>query len=139
MQEYNETSENEHYLTVNIKELDSLNKKLAKLLLRKEELTENIIGAFGHCHEGQRQYEYDVWKVEIKTPCIYSLNKNRYESGEISIPHEFNPIKQSISYSVDKKLCDKYLESAPVDIRDLLIEIIDKKPGKASVTLKERV
>ena len=139
MQEYNETSENEHYLTVNIKELNSLNKKLSKLLLRKEELTESIIGAFGHEHEGQRQYEYDVWKVEIKTPCIYSLNKILYESGQISIPQEFNPIKQSVSYSVDKKMCDKYWEKAPVDIRSLLYKVIEKKPGKASVTLKERV
>jgi hypothetical protein len=135
MQEYSETSENEHYLTVNIKELDRINKKLAKLLLRKEELTENIIGAFGHEHEGQRQYEYDVWKVEIKTPCIYSLNKKRYESGNVSIPDEFNPIKQSISYSIDKKLCDKYWEDAPVDIRSLLFKVIEKKPGKKSVKI----
>lgn len=139
MQEYSETSENEHYLTVNIKELNSINKKLAKLLLRKEELTENIIGAFGHEHEGQRQYEYDVWKVEIKTPCVYSLNKKRYESGDVIIPQEFNPIKQSVSYSVDKKLCDKYWENAPVDIKSLLYEVIEKKPGKATVTLKARV
>jgi hypothetical protein len=28
---------------------------------------------------------------------------------------------------------------APEDVRDSLIELIDKKPGKASVTIKERV
>lgn len=121
-----------------IRELEKVNKQLAKLTLRKEELTDMIITAMGHQHEGQRSYEYDTWKVEIKTPFVYSLNKKLYESGNVTLPDNFNPIKESISYSIDKKLCDKYLESAPKKVRDVLVELIDKKPGKASVTIKER-
>jgi hypothetical protein len=122
-----------------VKELDSINKKIARLIVRKEELTDVIIGALEHEHEGQKSYEYDMWKLEVKTPFIYCLNKRAYESEDFKIPQEFNPIKESISYTVDKRLCDKYLNEAPDEVRSLLIEVIDKKPGKASVTIRERV
>jgi hypothetical protein len=128
----------EHGLAESIKELEKVNKQLARLSLRKEELTDSIVTAMGHQHEGQRSYEYDVWKVEIKTPFVYSLNKKLYESGSVKLPANFNPIKESVSYSVDKVLCDKYLVDAPKKIRDALVELIDKKPGKASVNIRER-
>lgn len=133
-----QTMEREMDLSDNIKELEKVNKQLARLSLRKEELTASIITAMGHQHEGQRSYEYEVWKVEIKTPFVYSLNKKLYESGSVKLPDCFNPIKESVSYSIDKALCDKYLVDAPKKVRDALIELIDKKPGKASVTIKER-
>jgi hypothetical protein len=134
----NNAIEREMGLTDSIKELEKVNKQLARLSLRKEELTNSIVTALGHQHEGQRSYQHEVWKVEIKTPFVYSLNKKLYESGNIKLPADFNPIKESVSYSVDKALCDKYLVDAPKKVRDALIELIDKKPGKASVTIKER-
>lgn len=121
-----------------IKELEKVNKQLAKLTLRKEELTNMIISAMSHDHEGQRSYEYDVWKVEIKTPITYCLNKRLYESRSITLPDNYNPIKESVSYSIDKGLCDKYMLDAPKKVKDALAELIDKKPGKASITIKER-
>lgn len=139
MQEYDDTLERQQYLEESIKELECVNKKLAKLLVRKEELTEQVIGAIGHEHEGQRSYDYNIWKIEVKTPFVYSLNKKRYESGEIKLPPQFNPVKESVSYSIDKRLCDQYMLEAPKKVRDALAELIDKKPGKASVTIKERV
>jgi hypothetical protein len=136
---YFDTSREQEFVFVDsVKELDCVNKKIAKLLVRKEELTDIIIGALEHDHEGQKSYEYGVWKIEVKTPFVYSLNKRKYESGEFDLPQEFNPIKQSISYTVDKRLCDQFVMTAPDGVRDLLIELIDKKPGKASVTIKER-
>lgn len=125
-------------LAVHIKELEKVNKQLAKLTLRKEELTDMIISGMSHNHEGQRTYEYDTWKIEIKTPITYALNKKLYESGSITLPDNFNPIKESVSYSIDKGLCDKYMLSAPKKVQQALAELIDKKPGKASVTIKER-
>lgn len=121
-----------------IKELDSVNKQLSILTVRKEELTKEIIVSLSHEHEGQKTYEYDTWKIEVKTPCVYSLNKKKYESGEIKLPDNFNPIKQSVSYSIDKRLCDQYMQDAPKKVRNVLVALIDKKPGKASVCLKER-
>ena len=138
MQELNVT-EQEECLSTAISELNKVNKQLAKLTLQKEELTKLIIGALQHEHEGQKTYEYSTWKVEIKTPCVYSLNKKLYESGSIKLPEGFNPVKQSVSYSIDKRLCEKYLQEAPKKVRDALVELIDKKPGKAAVCIKERI
>lgn len=125
-------------LAEHIKELEKVNKQLARLTLRKEQLTGMIVSGMSHYHEGQRTYEYDEWKVEIKTPFTYCLNKKLYESGSVKLPENFNPIKESISYSIDKGLCDKYISTAPKKIREVLTQLIDKKPGKASVVIKER-
>lgn len=132
-------NDNEHFLMSSIQALESVNKKLSKLLLQKEDLTENIISALAHKKEGQSTYDFHTWKIEVKTPCIYSLNKKLYEEVEKQIPKKFNPVKKSISYTIDKKKFDEYLCHAPDDISDLLIDLVDKKPAKASVNIKERV
>lgn len=133
------TNEQERCFSESINELQKVNKQLAKLLVRKEELTDQIIGSLEHDHEGQKSYEYGVWKIEVKTPFVYSLNKKLYESGSVKLPEEFNPVKESVSYSIDKRLCDKYMQDAPKKVRDALAELIDKKAGKAGITIKERV
>lgn len=137
MQEFNmiEFTKN---LPIYIEDLEKVNKQLAKLILRKEQITDLIIKAMSHNHEGQRTYEYESWKVEIKTPFTYCLNKKLYESGSIKLPANFNPITELVSYSIDKGLCDKYMISAPKKVQEALAELINKKPGKASVVIKER-
>lgn len=139
MYDINHTLEQEHCLSESLVALQNINKRLAKLTKLKEELTFQIINALQHQHEGQKTYEHDVWKIEVKTPCVYSLDKKRYESGEFTLPAEYNPIKESKSYSIDKRLCEKYLTEAPDHVAEALIALIDKKPGKPSVSLKERV
>lgn len=129
----------ERMLSDAIKELEKVNKQLAKLTVRKEELVDTVIGCLEHDHEGQKSYDYGVWKIEVKTPSVYSLNKKLYESGSINLPSEFNPIRASVSYAIDKRLCDSYLQNAPKNVRDSLIELIEKKPGKPGVTIKARV
>ncbi len=139
MQDIDHTSEQERFFSESISALQKVNKQIAKLNLRKEELTQDIISALEHNHEGQKSYEYGAWKIEVKTPFVYALNKKLYESGEINLPDNFNPVKESVSYTIDKRLCDKYMNDAPTEVRDALIELIDKKPGKANVCIKERV
>ncbi len=139
MQDFDHTNEQENCFVDSVKELESVNKRIAKLLVRKEELTDVIIGSLSHDHEGQRSYEYGVWKIEVKTPFIYALNKKLYESGSVNLPDNFNPIKQSLSYSIDKRLCDQYMMDAPESVRDALVELIEKRPGKAAVTIRERM
>lgn len=129
----------ERCLSEGIKELQDINLSIEKLLQRKEELTCEIIGSLGHEHEGQKTYEYGSLKIEVKTPFVYSLNKKKYQAREIIIPEEFNPIKEYVAYSVDKRLCDKYMIDAPEEVKNALVELIDKKPGKAAVTLKENL
>lgn len=139
MQEYDHTNEQERFFVECVKGLEKVNKQLAQLTLRKEELTNQIIGVLEHEHEGQKTYEYGVWKLEIKTPFVYSLNKKLYESGAVTLPEGFNPVKQSVAYSIDKRLCEQFMRDAPKEVRDTLAQLIDKKPGKASVSVKERI
>lgn len=139
MQEYNQKNEQERYFSDSVTELQAVNRKLSKLILKKEQLTSQIISSLEHNHEGQKTYEYGTWKIEVKTPFVYSLNKKKYEDECSKIPDNYNPIKESISYSIDKKLCDQYLLDAPSYVKDILVELIDKKPGKSAVIIKERV
>ena len=132
-------NEQEHCFSDSVTEFQEVNKQLATLLARKEKLTEQIIGSLEHDHEGQKSYEYGVWKIEVKTPFVYSLNKKLYESRDIRLPDDFNPIKESRSYSIDKRLCEIYMRDAPRDVRDVLCELIDKRPGKANVVVKENI
>lgn len=128
----------EHYLKVSAQELEKINKQISKLIVRKEELTDIIIGALEHNHNGQKTYEYGQYKIEVKTPTIYCLDKKRYESGDITLPKNFNPIKESKSYTIDKKLCDLYMQQAPSDVRESLALLIDEKPGKKNVIVSRR-
>jgi len=139
MVDFDNTNEQEECFVDSIKELQKVNKQLAKLNLKKEELTQKIIDTLDHEHEGQKTYQYGEWKIEVKTPFVYSLNKKLYESGDVKLPDTYNPIKSSVSYSVDKRLCDQFMLNAPKKVRDALVELIDKKPGKASISVKERV
>ena len=139
MQEINHTNLQERCLSESIELLQKTNKRLAKLNVHKEELVKTIIGALQHMHEGVKTYEYSEWKIEVKTPCVYSLDKKLYESGDIKLPNKFNPVKKSISYNVDRRLVEKYMQEAPPEVRDALIELIEKRPGKAGITIKERV
>lgn len=139
MRQLLDINDQENYLQHHLMDLDKVNKKIAQLMLKKEQLTEKVITVLGHKHEGQKTYEYNIWRIEVKTPCVYSLNKKMYESGNFNIPEEYNPIRKSISYSIDKKLCDKYINDAPKNVRNALTKLIEKKPGKSGIVLKERL
>ena len=138
-QESTDNNEQEAFFLERVEELEVVNKQIARLLVMKESLTQEIIEALDHDHEGQKTYTYGEWKIEVKTPFVFSLDKKKYESGEFKLPRDYNPIKESVSYSIDKRLCEKMMQEAPKAVRETLAELIDKKPGKASVNIKERV
>lgn len=125
-------------LDISIKRLVAVNKSISKLTVEKEELTASIINSMNHEHEGQRSYEYGIYKIECKTPMVYSLDTARYKSGDVVLHDGFNPIKQSVTYSVDKIKCDEYMANAPADAKAAICELISKKPGKSAVTIKAR-
>ncbi len=134
-----DSSEMQCHLETCIKILQDTNKTMAELNLIKEKTTREIIAALNHNKDGQKTYEFQQWKIEVKTPYVYSLDKKKYEDCEINIPFEYNPVKESIAYTIDKKLCEKYLNEAPEEVREALFELIEVKPGKPSVLIKERV
>ncbi len=132
-------NEQEYFFFESVNELQRITKEIERLGLLKDMLTRDIISCLSHEHGGQKTYEYAGGKMEVKAPCVYSLDKKKYESGEFVLPDNFNPVKESVSYSIDKRLCEKYMQEAPQEVRDILIELIEKKPGKASISFKEQV
>lgn len=131
----NNLEERQYTLEQSVKQLESVNKKIAKLTIEKESLTKEIIAALGHEKEGQKSYDIGVYKVTAKTPNIYALDKSAYVSGDIYLPSEFDPIKKSETFTVDKKLFDQYYNSAPKNIRESLVNLVTVKPGKASISV----
>lgn len=140
MQQQIEANVREETLECAIKRLEVVNKKLAKLLVEKEELTASIITALGHEHEGEKTYEHGATSIKIRTPFIYSLNTKMYRSGEVFLEDAFNPIEESVSFKVNREKAEEYMQTAPGSARDALLKLITKKPGKQSVliTTKER-
>ena len=137
MRQQIEVNDRVEMLDSSIVQLNKVNKKLAQLLAEKEALTECIIGSIGHEHEGEASYRVGLYKVVCKTPMVYSLDKKKYESNEVYLPEEFNPIEPKVSYSINKRLCEDYLAIAPGSVREALLELIVKKPGKASVNISD--
>jgi hypothetical protein len=135
MQQQVELHEQEMYLDDQINNLEAVNKKIAKLLVEKEELTASIISLIGHAHEGERTYEHGEWQIKARTPFIYSLNTKMYRSGEVFLDDFFNPIEESISYKVNREKAEEYMQTAPSSARDALLKLITKKEGKKSVVL----
>jgi hypothetical protein len=128
--------ERQYVLEDSIVRLQKVNDKIATLLLEQEDLTKAIIAALGHEHAGERTYEHQKWKITCRTPNTYSLDTKVYKSGDIYLPSEFDPIKTSTTFTVDKKMFDHYIAIAPVNVRTLLNELVTIKPGKQSVIIK---
>ena len=139
MQDRDHTNEQERCFSESIAELQKVNKQLAKLLVRKEELTDNIIGALEHEHEGQKTYEYGVWKIEVKTGVTFSLDKDAYESIASKIPAGLDPVKKRIAYDISKSIINEIEKRGNSKELNILSKFIVKKPSKPSVSIKERI
>lgn len=139
MRQQIEVNDGAEVLDSSIVRLEQVNKQLAKLLAEKEALAECIISAIGHEHEGERTYTVGLRKVTVKTPMVYSLDKKKYESNEVYLPEQFNPVVPKVSYTIDKRLCEDYLMRAPASVRESLLALITKKPGKANVLVSYNV
>jgi hypothetical protein len=126
---------NNQLLEDNVKALDFVNFQIAELLDIKQKLELKIIDGIGHNYEGSRTYEVGKHKVTIKTDLIYSLDKEEYQIYKSQIPSEFNPIKESIKYEVDKRIMKKCDEYASKDDMMMLSNFITTKPAKANVKI----
>lgn len=119
-------------------ELEKLNAKIAKLRLLKEQAELDLISMIGHEYEGSKTYVLGDRSVTLKTEMIYSLDKTAYNSGEVFLPPEFDPVVQKVTYEVNKKLFNTYEQTAPADVRHILNALITKKESKPSVSIKVR-
>jgi hypothetical protein len=125
----------EHILKDHINALNNVNFQIAKLLEFKVKLEEEIIKGLKHDHEGSHTYDVGKYKVTVKTDWIYSLDKKKYQLYKNNIPAELNPVKESISYVVDKRIVRQAEIDANADDLLLLGKIISKKPAKPNVKI----
>lgn len=119
-------------------EIETINKKLAKLRLDKESKELELISTIQHEHEGSKTYDIGFHSVTIKTDMIYALDKKAYISGELYLEPAFDPVLQKVTYEVNKKLFNAYEQMAPADVREVLNQLVEKKPSKPNVTIKVR-
>jgi predicted O-linked N-acetylglucosamine transferase (SPINDLY family) len=119
--------------------LNLVNFQLAELLQIKQQLEASIIKQLDHDIEGSKTYDVDRYKVTIKTDFIYALDKAEYEIYKHHIPVEFNPVKESIAYTVDKRVVNKAETYASSKELLLLSKIIHKKPAKPNIKVTANV
>lgn len=136
MFEYDNTEE---LINEKVKALDFVNYQMSELVEIKQKLELEIIEDLKHVHEGQKSYDIGKYKVTIKTDYIYSLDKEEYGVMKSHIPQEFNPVKESVSYTIDKRIIKKAEEYASNDDLMLLGKLISKKPGKPNVKVLPNV
>lgn len=129
------TDINNQLLEYNVKALDFVNFQIAELLDIKKKLELKIIEGSGHDYEGSKTYEIGKHKVTIKTDFIYSLDKEEYQIYKSQIPAEFNPVRESIKYEVDKRMMKKCDSYASKDHMMLLSNFITKNPAKANIKI----
>lgn len=117
-----------------IKELELVNKELAKLKLLKEELESILLSEFhDHPYEGQRTYEVDAYKVTIKTGINYKIDRERYQ--ELHIPSELNPVREVLKLEIDLKK----VRELKRDHALFLSEFITETPSKPTVVIGDRI
>lgn len=136
MIEYDNTQE---LINEKVKALDFVNYQISELAEIKQKLELEIIESLEHVHEGQKSYEVGKYKVTVKTDYIYSLDKEEYAVLKSHLPQEFNPVKESISYTIDKRIIKKAEDYASSDDLMLLGKLISKKPGKPNVKVLANV
>ena len=117
-------------------DLDALNKQIATLRLEKELLENELITTIAHDYEGSKTYDAGIYAVTIKTDMIYALDKKAYSNGDVYLPPEFDPIVEKVTYEVNKKQFNEYEQTAPIEVRQLLNELVEKKPSKPNVSIK---
>ena len=91
-----------------IADLSRIKDALGRLLLKELNLADvdddgKIVSVK---HDGQQTLEVGNFKVTVKTPSTWKINKREYEVEASRLRKEFNPVKTSISYRIDKKILE---------------------------------
>ena len=132
-----EQHDQEFSLAEHIDRLELINAQIAAWDVEKRALTAAIISDIGHHMEGERTYQVGTAAVTCRTPIILALDKKAYESGEVYLLPEFDPIVTSKSYKVNRAKYETYLGCSPQRVREALDMLIEKKAGKPSVVIKK--
>jgi|GEM_PF-763214 len=131
-----ELHDRENSLSDNIERLQLLRSKIKTLEVEEKGLVESIICDIGHMHKGERTYQVGTMAVTCKAPVILALDKKAYESGDVFLEEEFDPIERGVSYKVNRSKYLSMMEIAPQRVRMALDMLITEKDGKKNVSIK---
>lgn len=131
--------------------LDKINYQVAELLRIKAEIEKLVISEAGRgefdesgnliriSREGKHQHLIGKYKVKIKTDLLYKINKSEYEILKGSLRDEFNPVKTSVSYRVDRKTLASIDLYGSVEDKQMIDKFISFDFSKPNVTLEVNV
>lgn len=117
------------------KTLNTISYEIAELTRIKEELEARLCALMEHTDDGSKSYIMDKYKITISTGYNYSLNKEEFAIIGSQIPECFNPVKQKISFEIDKRIIKEAEKYASKEELNLLATIISKKPKKLAVKI----
>ena len=115
--------------------LNTVTYQIAELSRIKESLELKITELLGHQVEGSKSYICDKYKVTVTTGFNYCLDKEEFSVLASRIPKCFNPVRQKISYEIDKSIVKDAEKYASSDELTLLSKFIIKKPKKLHVKI----
>lgn len=90
-----------------VDDIEFIDEQISSLKEERMKLCEKVIFLTAHIHMGQRTYEVDESRnVEIVTKNNYRLDKKEYLNIRELL--DFDVVKESVAYSIDKKLLSAY-------------------------------
>ena len=127
--------------------LDTACNQIAELRSIKERLEVKIISELGLAefdkngkvisvkHDGEQTQYIGKYKAKVKTPLLWKINKSEYEMTGSILRKEFDPVRTTLTYRVDKKVLDNVQTYGSAEDKELLGNFVTFDFSKPSVTL----
>ncbi len=130
-----ETKKNEEIESIS-KTMLTLDFILADTKKIKDELNERLNALLEHKEEGQKTYKIGRYAITVKSGKIFSLDKEEYEVVKNQFTKGLNPVKEKVSYEVDRETLRKIEVYGNENDHILIDKLISVKPSKISVSVK---
>lgn len=138
-------------LEIHFEGLDEVNKQIAELKRIKEHLEKRILESMSAVkfdeagnilsvsHEGSQTKYIGKYKVVIKTPALWKIDKNEYEAVVGQMRKEFNPVVTSTSYRVNNKILQNIDTYGSEEDKQRIGQFLILDYSKPSITLSLNV
>lgn len=118
--------------------LSMINKQIAELNRIKLDVEARIVELVQHPNQGQKTYQVDTYKVQIRSGFNYTVNKKVYldlrESEQI--PPDLNPVNAIVKYEVDKKMLHEIESRNDFCDLSLIKRFIVMTPKKTNISIQ---
>lgn len=137
----------EERLEETIKNLDLINFQIAELKELKEQVEKKLVrdmnlvsyddnGSIKSvAHDGEQSKIIGKYKVKIKTPSLWKINAKEYQIVKSRLRQEFDPVKQSVTYRVDKKVLETIKSYGSNEDQEMIESFLTLDYSKPSITL----